>query len=383
MDGLAPRGDIAPDFQTLHEVVRAARRALPDSIWGYLIGGADTETTLLRNRHALDSVAFRPRVLRDVSAVDPRHRFLGQELRLPVLLAPIGGLESMEPGGAATVVRAAHEARVPAMVSSVTLPGLEEAAAAAPAFRIFQLYVRGDDAWIDDHGARAIAAGYAAFCFTVDTAVYSRRERDIAGRFDKPWRRRVTGHEFQAGLTWRQIERFRARHDIPVILKGIATAEDAAIACDHGVDAVYVSNHGGRQLDHGRGAIDALPEVVEAVRGRARVIVDGGICRGADVVKAMALGADLVGIGRLYAYGLAADGVRGIARVLSLLEEEIRGVMGLLGIAGWDQLDPSLLHRGAAPMVPPHVFSAFPLLSSADVPAMRDPGPMADHPAGA
>ncbi len=130
---------------------------------------------------------------------------------------------------------------------------------------------------------------------TVDTAVYSRRERDLARRFVKPWRLRATGQDFQAALSWDQVKRFKDRHDIPLILKGIATGEDAAIACDHGVDAVYVSNHGGRQLDHGRGSIEVLPEVVKAVAGRAVVMVDGGFMRGTDVVKAIALGAQMRG----------------------------------------------------------------------------------------
>jgi isopentenyl diphosphate isomerase/L-lactate dehydrogenase-like FMN-dependent dehydrogenase len=157
------------------------------------------------------------------------------------------------------------------------------------------------------------------------------------------------------------VKRFKDKHDLPLILKGIATAEDAELACAHGVAAVYVSNHGGRQLDHGRGTLDILPEVVTAVAGRAEVIVDGGFSRGSDVLKAMALGAQAVAVGRLYCYGLAAAGEAGVTRILELLETEIATCLGLLGAARIAALDRSYLHP-AAPVTAPHVLSAFPLL---------------------
>jgi len=352
------------DFLTLHELVKAARNKLPASIWDYLVGGADTETTVRRNRLALDSVAFRPRVLRDVSKIDVTRRFLGKTLRIPVMLAPVGSLESFEPGGGATVTKAATEFGVPMFLSSVSQPGIEATAEAAPGgLRIYQLYVRGDDAFVEDHLKRALAAGYDAFCLTVDTAIYSRRERDISTRFAKPWRRGVVGMDYQAGLNWNHVKHIRDKYDVPLILKGIATSEDATIACEHGVAAVYVSNHGGRQLDHGRGTLDILPEVVAAVKGRAAVIVDGGFCRGTDVIKAIALGADAVAIGRLYLYGLGAAGRMGIVRVLELLETEIRVSMGLLGVDGFAKLDKSYLHS-APPVYAPHAHSAFPLIEA-------------------
>ncbi len=349
-------------FQTLHEIVQAARASLAPGPWDYLIGGAETETTLRRNRQALDALAFRPRVLRDVSRIDATATLFGRPVRLPVLLAPIGSIETFTAGGGATAARAAAAFGVPLMLSSVCNPGLEATAAAAPeGFRIFQLYVRGDDAWVDDHVKRARDHGYAAFCLTVDTAVYSRRERDLARRFVKPWRQAATGFDYQAGLTWDHVKRFKDRHDVPLILKGIATAEDAALACDHGVEGVYVSNHGGRQLDHGRGAIEVLPEVVAAVAGRATVLVDGGFVRGTDVVKALALGAQAVGIGRLACCGLAAAGEAGLVRVLELLEDEVRICLGLLGVDRPGALDPACLHP-ATPVTRPHALSAFPLL---------------------
>ncbi|HEV8441807.1 MAG TPA: alpha-hydroxy acid oxidase [Methylomirabilota bacterium] len=348
-------------FQTLHEIVKAARQNLAPGPWDYLVGGAETETTLKRNRLALDSIAFRPRVLRDVSEVDCTSSLLGQRIRIPVMLAPIGSIESFDPSGGAGAATASAEFGVPHMLSSVCNPGLEATAAAADNFRIFQLYVRGDDAWVDDHVKRAKDHGYAAFCLTVDTASYSRRERDLAKRFVKPWRVRAGGFEYQAGLNWDHVKRFKDLHDAPLALKGIATAEDAALALDHGVDIVYVSNHGGRQLDHGRGTMEALPEIVATVGDRATIMVDGGFLRGTDVVKAIAMGAHCVGVGRLECLGLAAAGPPGLVRALELLEDEIRICLALLGVSSLGALDRSYLHA-ATPVSPVHVTSAFPLL---------------------
>jgi isopentenyl diphosphate isomerase/L-lactate dehydrogenase-like FMN-dependent dehydrogenase len=351
------------EFLTLHEVIKAARPRVTLNVWDYLVGGTETETTLRRNRLALDSIAFRPRVLEDVSQIDATTGFLGHRLRLPVLLAPVGSLESFEPGGGASVAQGAGAFGVPMICSSVTQPGLEAVAAAGEGPKVFQLYVRGDADFVDDHVRRAVDAGYDAFCITVDSALYSRRERDITKRFRKPWRAGAGNKpmEFQAALRWADIERFKSRHEIILILKGIATAEDAQRACELGVDCVYVSNHGGRQLDHGRGAIEVLPEIVATVAGRAKIIIDGGFSRGTDVVKAIALGADMVGIGRLYCYGLAAAGAQGVVRVLELLEDEIKECLGLLGLPSLAGLNPSYV-CASAPVTLPHVHSAFPLL---------------------
>jgi isopentenyl diphosphate isomerase/L-lactate dehydrogenase-like FMN-dependent dehydrogenase len=353
--------EIEEKFQTLQEIVKAARQNLAPGPWDYLIGGAETETTLKRNRHALDSIAFRPRVLRDVSAIDCTSTLLGRRVRIPVMLAPVGSIESFDPGGGASAARASAEFGVPHMLSSVCNPGLEATAAAADNFRIFQLYVRGDDAWVDDHVRRAHNHGYAAFCLTVDTATYSRRERDLAKRFVKPWRTRAGGFNFQAGLNWDHVKRFKDTHDLPLILKGIATAEDAALCLDHGVDVIYVSNHGGRQLDHGRGTMEVLPEIVAVAGEKATIMVDGSFLRGTDVVKAIAMGADCVGIGRLECLGLAAAGSPGLVRTLEILEDEIRICLGLLGASSLNALDRSYLHA-ATPVVAPHATSAFPLL---------------------
>jgi glycolate oxidase len=346
----------------LHELVKAARNKLPVNIWDYLVGGADTETTVRRNRLALDSVAFRPRVLRDVSEIDVTRRFLGKTLRIPVMLGPVGSLESFDPGGGATVTKAATEFGVPMFLSSVSQPGIEATAEAAPGgLRVYQLYVRGDDAFVEDHLKRALAAGYDAFCLTVDTAIYSRRERDISTRFAKPWRRGVVGMDHQAALNWSHVKRIRDKYDVPLILKGIATAEDATMACEHGVAAVYVSNHGGRQLDHGLGTVRVLPEIISSVGKKARVWIDGGFMRGTDVVKAIALGAEAVGIGRLCGLGLAAGGVPGLVRALEILEDEVRIALGLLGVKSDAELTPQHL-AAAQPVGEPGTFSAFPHL---------------------
>jgi glycolate oxidase len=354
--------DVEEKYLTLHEIAAAARRNLAPGPWSYLIGGTETETTVRRNRHALDAIAFRPRVLRDMRRVDAQSQLLGERIRLPVLIAPVGGVESFVESGAAAAARASAAFGVPQMLSSVCQPGLEATAAAADCVRIFQLYVRGDAAWVDDYVRRAKQYGYRAFCLTVDSAMYSRRERDLVGRFVKPWRAgAAAGMQFQSALSWDEVKRYKDRHDLPLILKGIATAEDAEIAVAHGVDVVYVSNHGGRQLDHALGSAAVLPEVVKAVAGRAQVWVDGGFMRGTDVVKGIALGASCVGLGRLACLGLAADGVAGLVRALEILEEEVRVCLGLLGAASFAELTPAQL-CAATVVSEPGVLSAFPLI---------------------
>jgi glycolate oxidase len=325
------------------------------------MGGAETETTLERNRMALDQLAFRPRVLRNVETVDPRGRVLGQELRLPVILAPIGSLQDMVADGGEAPTRAAAAFGVLHMLSSACAPGLEAVAACVEHPKIFQLYVRGDAAWVEDHIARAIANRYIALCLTVDLDYYGRRERDLAKRYLTTSRRTQPADHFQARFSWDDVARLKARFNIPFILKGIATAEDARIAVEHGIEAIYVSNHGGRQLDHGKGAVAVLPEVVEAAAGRAEVFVDGGFLRGTDIVKAMALGANAVGIGRLQGLALAAGGQAALVRALELLEDEVRRCLGLLGVASLAELNPSYV-AAVPPIVRPWLDSAFPLL---------------------
>ena len=350
------------EFFALHEIVRAARNNLSHQVWDYLVGGAETETTLKRNRVALDAVGLRQRVLQDVSSVDCTGELLGRRLRLPLILAPVGSLESFDEGGGASASRAAAEFGVCHMQSSVSQPSLEDVAAAGNNMKIFQLYVRGDDAWVDEMVERAVAAGYDAFAITVDVMHYSRRERDIAKRFEKTWNRRsLNDQQFQAAFDWDRLARFKAKHDIPLFIKGIADVDDALRCLKLGVEGIYVSNHGGRQLDHGLGSIDVLPDIVDAVAGKAIVVVDGGIYRGTDLVKAIALGADAVGVGRLLGFGMAAGGAAGVVRMLELLEDEVKTCLGLLGVPSLAEMDRSML-RSAPLVTRPNLLSAFPLV---------------------
>jgi hypothetical protein len=246
-------------YAVLHEFVAPARRNLSRQTWDYLMGGAETETTYVRNRLALDSLAFRPRVLRNVEKVDTGGRLLGQAIRIPVILAPIGSLQDIVASGGLAPTEAAARYGVVHMLSSACSPGLEAVAAANDHPKIFQLYVRGDQAWVDDYIQRAVASGYIALCLTVDLDYYGRRERDLAKRYKSTARRGPQADHFQARFSWADIERLKNKFDIPFILKGIATAEDTRIAIEHGIEAIYVSNHGGRQLDHGKGAMAVLP----------------------------------------------------------------------------------------------------------------------------
>jgi isopentenyl diphosphate isomerase/L-lactate dehydrogenase-like FMN-dependent dehydrogenase len=350
------------EFATLHEIVKAAKIRLTPNIWDYLIGATETETTMRRNRMALDSIAFKPRVLRNVAKIDPSSELLGKKLRIPVMLAPVGSLESFEPGGGITVAKGAGGSTgagsVGMLISSVTTLKLEDIVKGGNGPKIYQLYVRGDDKWVAERVKQAMGAGYDAFCITVDTAVYSRRERDIAKRFVKSWRTAAVGHDHQAGFAWDNFKRVKDQFpDVKFALKGIAVKE--------GVWGIYCSNHGGRQLDHGRGSAAVLPEIVDVVKGKAKVMVDGSFSRGSDIVKAICMGADWVGIGRLYCYGLAAAGAAGIERVVELLEEEMKEAMGLLGVTSLAQLDKSYI-SAAMPTNLPHVHSAFPLLNLED-----------------
>lgn len=363
--------DLSAEFLTLHEFIKAAKMQLSPNAWDYLIGGTETETTVARNRMALDQIALRPRVLRDVSEVSTELAFLGRTLRLPVILAPVGSLEQFDADGGLAVARAAGRYGVAMMLSSVTTQDLAEVRAATSGPLYYQLYVRGDSGFVDAEAERVIALGYDAFCITVDTQRYSRRERDIAKRFQKNWGASQNSAEqayYQAAFSWKDVARFKSKFDIPFMLKGIGTAEDAKIAVEHGVEVIYCSNHGGRQLDHGRGSADVVKEVLEAVDGKARVVMDGSISRGSDIVKMIALGCDAVGMGRLYCYGLAARGADGIVRMLEILENEVSTDLGLTGVTRFSELDRSYLQLDAPAVQIPHVHSAFPLLG------LDDPG---------
>ena len=348
------------DFVSNEEIIREARRRCTQGAWDYLVGGSESETTLRRNRRAFDKIAFRPRILVDVSHVDTSTTFMGQKLRIPAILAPIGSLQVFDPAGGIAATQAATEFGIIHCLSSATLPSLEETAAATPTPKIFQLYVHGDEDWTADMIRRIKDAGYVALALTVDVAHYSRRERPMLTRYMPPTRRPGAAPErrWLAALTWESMDRIRDMAGLPFMLKGVQTAEDAEIAVQHGVDYIWVSNHGGRQIDHGLGSLETLPEIVQAVGGRARIIVDGGVQRGTDILKAVALGADVVALGRLQGWGLAAGGVAGCVRMLEILEDELMSAMGLTGLTSIDKVTPKYICP-AEPVTEAHEMSSW------------------------
>lgn len=356
----------APELLTTTEIVALAKERLTASAWDFVTGGAETETTSIRNRHALDSIALRPRVLRNVSGTDLSTTFIGTKQRLPVLLAPLASLTDIDPEGALPIARAAKEYGCLMFVSSVTRPGLDEVARAAGDNLVLQLYADGDDRWVVDAAKRAADAGCKAVCLTVDVPTFGRRERSLHARqtiSGRPFGGQRTGESHRGRADWKVVAKLRRALDVPLMIKGIQTAEDTALALEHGVDVIYVSNHGGRQLDHGRGAIDLLPEIVGSARGKAEIVVDGGFMRGTDIIKGVAKGAAMIGLGRLQALALGAAGETGVVRMLELIETELRVAMKLLGANRCSELDGSYL-QPAAPVRAPTALGAFPLLDT-------------------
>jgi glycolate oxidase len=343
---------LAIDFLSNEEIVLAARKNLTQDNWDHLTGGSESETTMRRNRLAFDRWAFRPRVLTDVSKIDTSTVFAGQRMRLPLLLAPVGGRFSDE--ASLAPAKAASDFGIIQVQSSASQPSLEEVAATGDFPKVFQLYVNGDLDWTRPIVERVKAAGYIALCITADVAIYSRRERPLMGRM----RVRNAGHNWLAELTWEKLDRIKEMWGGPLWLKGVGTVEDAEIALEHGVDVIWVSNHGGRQLDAALGSLDVMTEVVEAVKGRAPIVVDGGVQRGGDILKAVALGAQAVAIGKLWGWAQAAAGSAGILRMLEILENEVISAMGLIGVTSMDQLGPQYLKR-AESVTPPHEMSAW------------------------
>ena len=350
-------------YATMHEIIVAARNNVPRSVWNYVTGAAETETTLRRNRNCLDALALRPRILRDVRETNPGTTFLGHKLRIPCLLAPIGSLQTLTPEGGIAVAKAAAEFGIINLVSTVTEPSLEEIAASTNHPTIFQIYIRGDETWVDDLIDRAANAGFSALCLTVDSAYYGRRERQLITGWRPPSIKRYSEELriHQAGLTWDWMDRMRERGGLPFILKGVQTAEDAEIALEHGVDVIYVSNHGGRQMDHGDGTISILKEVATVVGDQAEIVVDGGFVRGTDVLKAISIGATAVALGRFQGWALAAGGQATLVRALEIMEAEIKNAMGLVGVTSIDELDSSFVKEAVA-VDASNELSAFPFL---------------------
>ena len=342
---------MSQSFVTLPEIRRAARRRLPREAWNFGAGGAETETTLRRNRRALDRLAIRQDVLVDVREIDLGASLLGRPLSWPVVVAPMGGLILFHPEGDLEMARGAAEADTLVFLSGATGWPVEEVAKASAGPKMFQLYHHGDRAWVADLLARVEASGFLSVCLTVDVQVYGRRERDIIARFNpreamsKAPNPRGPDPEYQARLTWDDVEWLRKTTRLPVGIKGIMTARDARRAVESGVELIWVSNHGGRQLDHTQATIDALPPIADAVGGRASILVDGGFSRGTDVVKALARGARAVAIGRAALWGLAADGGAGVAAALGILRTELRTTLALCGQTSVRALTPDLISR--------------------------------------
>ena len=366
---------------------RIAKRRLPSGVFDYIDGAAEDELTSRRNRAAYQRVEFRPRVLRDVTVVDPRTSLLGREIRFPLALAPTGFTRIADPHGELAVARAAARAGIPYTLSTLATRSIEEVAAVSDGSLWFQVYVWKDRGLVKELIGRAREAGYETLMLTVDTAVFGKRERDLRRGFSLPpsigldtiidgivhpgwtWRfirsepirfANVVGRgvgdgsdpvtfadfiptQFDPALSWADIEWMRSIWDGPIVIKGIQGIGDALLAVDAGVEAIALSNHGGRQLDGAPPPFEILPSVVEAVGGRVEIICDGGVRRGSDIVKAVALGATCCMAGRAYLYGLGAAGEAGVDHVLAMLEADVRRTMALCGATSVGDLTPDLV----------------------------------------
>jgi len=334
----------------LREYEQLARERLPQMVYDYYAGGAGDEITVRENEQAWARVRLRPRVLVDVSACDLSTTLIGQPVSMPLITAPCALNALAHPEGELAVARAAATANIVQAVSTLSSYRLEDVATASEGKRWFQLYCYRDRAITRELVERAEAAGFVALCVTVDVPVPSPRERDARNRLKVPPNVRVANlahlvpdsaddsalfkyvsDQFDPSLTWESLDWLHSITRLPIVVKGLLTAEDARRAVKHGVAGIGVSNHGGRQLDSAVATCHALPEVVDAAAGAVEVFVDGGIRRGTDVLKAIALGARAVLIGRPYLWGLAVDGEAGVRRVLNLLRDELRVSMALAG----------------------------------------------------
>lgn len=385
LDGTVRRLSRAANIEDLR---RLAKRRLPAGVFDYIDGAAEDERTLADNTEAFARYSFVPRVLRDVSEVDTSTSLFGKPLPLPLVLSPTGFSRIADPQGELAVARAARRAGLPYTLSTMATRSIEEVRAVSEGDLWFQVYVWRDRGLVRDMLARAAAAGYSTIAITVDTAVLGRRERDVRRGFSLPpkigldtiiegirkpaWTAAFMRSEpirfanmsgrgaedgantavnlseyinsqFDPSLSWADIDWFRAQWPGKVVIKGIQSVADARIAVDHGVDAIALSNHGGRQLDGAPAPIDLVAPVADAVGGRVAILCDGGVRRGSDIVKAVALGADACMIGRSYLYALGAGGERGVDQALRLLVEGMRRTMALSGVTSVKELDRDLL----------------------------------------
>ena len=333
---------------SIDQIVALAKERIDPGPHTWADAAAGQEITASRNTAALDSLALVPQLLTDVGAVDTSSSFLGVPLAMPVVLAPVGAASLYHQDGSMGATKAAAQAGIPAMVGMLVSEPWEDLAALAPNRNFFQLYVCGDRAWLAGILSRVAAADFAGIILTADTPVIGRRDRALTSGFR--WTRNdedphnLAEHgfdmDYRKRVTWADFEWICATSTIPVVLKGVLSASDATRAVDAGAAGVYVSNHGGRALDHAVSTIEVLAEVVEAVGPSVDVVVDSGFTRGPDICKALALGAKAVGIGRLQCWGLGVGGEAGVTRVLQILREEIETTMANLGVASVADLRP-------------------------------------------
>jgi len=353
------------DLLSVADYERLAEERIQPGPWAYLAGGSGDEWTLHENRAAFERWTFRPRVLCDVSQISTATIVLGTRIELPVVVAPLAYQQLYHPDGECATARGAAAAGTGIAVSTFSTRTHEEIAAASPGLLQWcQLYVLQDRGATREHLAGAAAAGCSAVVLTVDTPRLAQRERDLRIGFEVPpdlplpYARATIGNEAQnpadqfalldPSVSWRDLEWIASEGQLPVVLKGVVTAEDAELAVEHGAAAIVVSNHGGRQLDGVPATLDTLPEIADAIGGRAEVYLDSGIRRGTDVAKALALGARAVLVGRAPVFGLAVAGEDGVRHVLELLREEFALTLCLLGCTRPDELTRAHVQRSPA-----------------------------------
>ncbi len=331
-------------YLALDDYERAAREVLPADVYDFVAGGAGEEWTLAENRRAFGRWRLRPRHLRAVGEPELSSSLLGTPLAFPVLVAPWAYQRLVHPEGELATARAAAAAGTVMVVSMTAAELLEDISLAAAGHGWWQLYVYEDRGLTAEILARAAAAGYGAVCWTIDLPVFGLRNRDRRSGFEVPLRLDPAHFRYEASLTWDDLAWIRERASgLPVAVKGVLTAEDAELALQAGANAVVVSNHGGRQLDFSPAGLTVLPEVVDQVAGRVPILVDGGVRTGVDVVKALALGASAVLVGKPAAWGLAVEGEAGVAAILRILREELANIMALTGCRSLTEIGPSLL----------------------------------------
>lgn len=348
-----------PDFE------RAAQGVMSSLAWEYVSEGAADELTLRWNHEAYQKIRLSPRALVDVSQLDTRIQLLGRELAHPILLAPTAYQKLSHPDGELATVQGANDAGATMVLSTMSTVSLEDVAAAAKTPLWFQLYVQPDRGFTQELVQRAERAGYHALVVTVDTPVLGARYRELRAKFNlppgmeranlrgrtgatgahRPTEQNIFSATLDPKLTWKDIGWLRSITKLPVLLKGIINPDDADRAVQTGAAGILVSNHGARNLDTGPATIEALPRVVEKIGGKIPVLVDGGIRRGTDIVKALALGANAVLIGRPYVYGLAVDGARGVTRTVNILRRELEMAMAHCGCPTIAAINSSVLWR--------------------------------------